>query len=163
MKKKYIIDGFNLAFKIPSIAALVRSGQVEQAVRQVILFVRQNLQQSASEIRIVFDGRHGINANTDSTGNIKIIFSKKPQTADDVIRGFLHRTHEAKAWIVVSSDQQILNTAKDMGAMAMKSDLLGCKGKPNGSGKSANRSEKSNPMENDLDYWMDVFGETKSE
>jgi predicted RNA-binding protein with PIN domain len=161
MKKNYIIDGYNLAFKAPAIAALMRAGKIDQAVRQVILHAQKNYA-AAAQIIIVFDGRQGIPPEAETFGNIRVIFSKKPQTADDVIRAFLRNAADAPKWTVISSDHQIQNTAKDMGAVVLKSEQAWEPRKSQPTPRKEVSGEKAKPTKVDLDYWLDVFGEKKS-
>ncbi len=164
MAKNYIIDGFNLGYKIPSVATVLRAGDVENAIHRIIQFVSRNVPLNAESVIIVFDGQRGVFSNITTSARIKIRFSRAPQKADDVIRSFLRNLSAAQNWTVVTSDREILNTARDMGAHVQRSENLAQK-------KSASNStttfedtrEKYAPDNVDVEFWLKQFGSEDNE
>ena len=153
----YIIDGFNLAFKIPNIAQNLIKGQTGLAIKQLTHFVQNKIKNSKSKIIIVFDGRgpHG-QTQTQASG-IELIFSHKPQTADDIIRDFIRQTDKIGNWSVVSSDNEIIFTAQDHGAKVIKSDEFLKKELVSWKNKNQVRDNKTNPENVDVEYWRKLF------
>jgi len=88
---------------------------------------------------------------------IKLLFSQKPQTADDIIRDFIRKTTNIENWFVVSSDNEIRFTAQDHGAKALKStDFL----KQTFAQKKIENQmsqKKTNPDNVDVEYWRKLF------
>ena len=163
MKMNYLIDGFNLGFKDNTIAAWLRKGDTERAIDMILRRVRRNVQK-AGRLLVVFDGRKYIFSKPVGYSGIEIIFSKKPQSADDIIRQKLRSLSDTSVWMVVSSDQEIIHTAKDLGARFMRSEEFL---KESSSGKTNKENmdsgEKYNPKDVNIDYWLEQFKRGNSE
>ena len=161
MKTNYIIDGYNLGFKISSIAKWISAGETENAIQLIRNYVMSRLGQKADQIILVFDGKTGNPAGNPKHGKIKILFSKKPQTADDIIRQFIRSQKNTSQWIVVSSDSEIRFTAEDMGAKAMTSENLIASLKQNrNKSQTKINNEKYQPENVDVNYWLDKFNQS---
>lgn len=154
----YIIDGFNLAFKIGSIATELKNGNIDLAIRKISQFVKSRISGNKNRIILVLDGHDDFRPEKSNQSGISIIFSKKPQTADDIIRDFIRTTKNIRQWCVISSDNEILFTAKDHGAQNMKSaDFIRLTAKSKQDLPEA-YSKKTDPKNIDMDYWRSVFG-----
>jgi len=160
----YIIDGFNLAFKIENISQTIKNGNTENAISLLIHFVQAILNKRSSKIIIVFDGQDDNQPKKIKHSGVDILFSKKPQTADDLIRNFIRKTNNIQKWTVVSSDNEIIYTAKDHGAKTMKSvDFINLKKRHSAKDTFEKENEKRNPENIDVDYWREIFNSGKSE
>ena len=158
----YIIDGFNLAFIIKSISTVLKQGNTEKAIKQLIHFVRSATSHKKGKIIIVFDGQDDIQPKQIMQGPIEILFSKKPQTADDIIRNLIRKTIDKDKWTVVSSDTEIIFTARDHGVRTMKSGTFkNMKNKSSAKDSSKPIIEKTNPDNVDVDYWQRIFNSGK--
>ncbi len=153
----YIIDGFNLAFKISSIAPNIKKGQIDLAIKQLTHFVRSKIKNSKSKVIIVFDGRDFAGHSKSKLAGINLIFSRKPQTADDIIRNFIRTTPNIENWCVVSSDNEIIFTAQDHGAKALKSSEFLKQSFATKKNENNISKNKSNPDNVDIEYWRNLF------
>ncbi len=164
MNEKIIIDGFNLAHKFPPIAQKIKSGEIDAALTLTLNQVKKILSPKVSRLIVVFDGTDNPHHYPSGHPNIKIMFSRKPETADDIIRNFIRNTDDVNEWTVVSSDNEILFTARDHGAKTAKSEnfkrRIDRAGRP---GRTALNPEKYNPEDVDLDYWLPLFDEQDDE
>ena len=161
MKKNYIIDGYNLGFKIPSIAKRISAGDTDRAIQSIKSYLVNELLQKANQIIIVFDGKKGNSGGNSRQGKIQVIFSKKPETADDIIRRHIRSIKNADQWIVVSSDAEIRNTAKDMGATAISSESIIARTNQNQKDTLfKNSKEKYQPENVDVNYWLEKFNQS---
>ena len=160
MKKNYIIDGYNLGYKIPSVAKWIRSGETDRAIQLIKNFANK-LIPGADQIIIVFDGTNESKKCNTNHSKLQIRFSKKPQTADDIIRQFIRYQKNASKWIVVSSDSDIRHTAEDMGADVICSEKL-IESLKSHSGRSQGKTnrEKYRPDNVDIDFWLDKFNQS---
>ena len=157
MKINYLIDGFNLGFKDSAIAEYLRKGDTSRAIDMIIRRVRLYVAKAA-RIIVVFDGKKAVLAQPARFAGIEIIFSQKPQSADDIIRQKLRNLDDTSAWIVVSSDHEIINTAKDLGAGVLRSEELLKTGTSEISSKGKTGNEKKyNPTDINVDYWLEQF------
>ncbi len=159
----FIIDGFNLGFKINAIAPVLKSGQTDLAIKQIAQYVKKKLFTQSGRIIIVFDGRDFHGQAISQIAGIKLIFSRKPQTADDIIRKFIRETAQTRNWTVVSSDNEIRFTAQDHGAKVLKStEFIGKTFAKRKQGKSISNN-KTNPENVDIEYWQKLFAEGTGE
>jgi len=160
----YIIDGFNLAFIIENISQTIKNGNTEKAISQLLHFVQTTLYGRSTKIIIVFDGQNDNQPKKIKHSGIDILFSIKPQTADDLIRNFIRKTNNIQNWTVVSSDNEIIYTAKDHGAKTMKSlDFINLKKRNSVKNTFEKENDKKNPENIDVDYWREIFNSGKSE
>ena len=150
----YIIDGYNLGHKLPKAASWLKQGDTDKAVTVILNYVQAALSGSG-QIIVVFDGQAGPHVHPGSFGSIRIKFSRKPQTADDIIREFIRSHPKPEQWTVISSDNEILYTAKDMGAKIRTSRDFAAQSGPGG--KQNEHSEKYDPGSVDVDAWLKLF------
>ena len=150
----YIIDGFNLGHKIPNAASLLKKGETEKAIPIILNHISARLR-GVDGITVVFDGKSGATSTPHSYGKIRVKFSRKPQTADDIIRAFIRNEPNPKNWTVISSDNEIIFTARDMGALVLSATQFASP--LNTPSKQKNDSEKYDPQNVDVDSWLKLF------
>jgi len=150
----YIIDGFNLAFKIKPIANLIRQQSLDLAIKQTAQFVVKKIGANKGKVQLVFDGQSHNLSGAPAIHGVAIRFSKKPQLADDIIREFIRSTADISSWTVVSSDNEIKFTAEDHGATAMTSEQF-----INFVPRTLRhrKLEKPDTSNIDIDYWKKLF------
>lgn len=101
-----IIDGYNLIKNSPSLSALDR--QDLQLGREALIDLLADYKKVKShKITVVFDGAGSIDASSsrDRVKGIQVIFSRRGQTADTVIKNMASKERE-KA-LIVSSDRDV--------------------------------------------------------
>jgi predicted RNA-binding protein with PIN domain len=158
----YIIDGYNLAFTIKTIAPVLKQGNTEKAIKQLIHFVRSVTGHNKSKIIIVFDGQDDLQPKKIKQGALEVLFSKKPQTADDIIRNLIRKKLQKDKWTVVSSDTEIIFTAKDHSVGTMRSEAFkNMKNKSSAKNSITTDNDKINPDNVDVDYWRSIFNNGK--
>ncbi len=113
----YLIDGHNLIGAHPAISL----DDPEDELRLV-----QALQAFAGRegrsIWVYFDAAGPASPKSFRAGRVQARFVTPPRTADDAICEHLRRLgREASNWTVVSSDQQVSQTARQAGARALSS------------------------------------------
>lgn len=154
----YIIDGFNLGFADASVCRWIRDGNTDQAIKLIIQKVNQKLKNCRGQIIIVFDGQRGPHLSYPSPARIQIRFSRKPETADDIIRKFIRKVSSPGSWTVVSSDGEIRDTARAMGARVEGGREFLASQKDKSAQEENNNEHKYNPENIDINYWLDAFG-----
>ena len=160
----YLIDGYNLAHKIPEVARLLKKQDFDSAIDRLVRMVQSRLNVHRNRVIIVFDGKKGVFDFPHNTYSVEIRFSRKPQEADDVIRDILRRQSDTSNWTVISSDNEILRTARDLGARFIRSEAFyrASDTSRNHDATSETR-EKYNPEHVDLDYWLNISGGEENE
>lgn len=106
---KLIIDGYNLLHKLKP-----KDATLEKKRERLILFLLEFKKINNVDLTLVFDGKFQQSSHRgyETRDGIKIIFSAKDETADDVIIDILKKRKEKpKNYAVVSSDNKIKNFA----------------------------------------------------
>lgn len=104
---RWVIDGYNVIRRDPDLRA--REAESLEAGRRALLHLVAGLaRQGADEFTIVFDGaRRG--AAPPAPGRVRVVFSRPPDTADDVVIRLAGQWREGA--VVVSSDRIIQHAA----------------------------------------------------
>jgi len=157
----YIIDGYNLGYKIKSCIPLLKNGDTERAIPCILQSVAGRITAFDKKIIVVFDGRSGAFPRITSFSGIQVKFSKAPQKADDIIRNFLRKLKNPENWCSVSSDNEIIMTARAMGAQAEKSENFLSQQRKSSADRnrdSAEYKQKYQADNIDMNYWLKQFG-----
>jgi predicted RNA-binding protein with PIN domain len=104
---RWLIDGYNVIRRDPDLRGHeVQS--LEAGRRALVHLVAGLARQSTDEFTIVFDGARRGSAPSPG-GRVTVLFSRPPETADDVMMRLAGQWHEAA--IVVTSDRAIQHAA----------------------------------------------------
>jgi predicted RNA-binding protein with PIN domain len=101
------------------------TGTLEQKREKLLEALAEFLTVNPAEMLVVFDGGKNPSAHRGAgvQCGIKIFYSAQGETADDYIMEMIEkRTGKAKAHLIVSSDRQITNFAKEHFMKIMTSD-----------------------------------------
>jgi len=80
--------------------------------------------QSGAEITVVFDGAERLVAVPSPPRGVRVLFSRKGQTADDVVRQLVRAEPPGRPIVVVSSDKEVADGVRRHGAYPLSSDTL---------------------------------------
>jgi predicted RNA-binding protein with PIN domain len=156
----YLIDGHNLIPHIPGLSL----DQLDDEMELVTLLVNFS-NKNKSQVEVYFD--HGnLNSERDfQRGRVHAHFVLPPMIADNaMLSRLLGIGRAAKNYIVVTSDQNIQNRARRVGAAVMSSQnfaqLL-----HNSIDKISRRHSGQKPADNEkeIDEWLNLFNEGKSD
>lgn len=112
----YLIDGHNLIGKLPDID-LKDPNDEAKLVQKLMGFVAR----TGKKCVVVFD--HGLPGGSSrmSNGGVRVIFASHKSNADKVMIDRIYKENRPKDWIVVSSDNAVLETARRKQMQVMKS------------------------------------------
>jgi predicted RNA-binding protein with PIN domain len=116
---RWLVDGYNVIRRDPDLrgteAESLAAGR-EALLRRLAVAAREG----AEVFTIVFDGARlrADDLPAAPTGAIEVIFSRPPDTADDVLRRLATKWREAA--VVVSSDRAVETAARRAGAVAVR-------------------------------------------
>lgn len=104
---RWVIDGYNVIRRDPDLRA--REAESLEAGRRALMHLVASLaRQGADEFTVVFDGaRRG--AAPAAPGRVRVVFSRPPDTADDVVIRLAGQWREGA--VVVTSDRTIQHAA----------------------------------------------------
>jgi hypothetical protein len=116
-----IIDGYNLLWS-SKFFKRYQALELEEQRKMLINHLAKYQKIKSHKITIVFDGTHSGNYshNQYREGGIDIIFSRHGETADSVMVEIIQ--NQTKDFIVISSDNFILNNAKKEGYPLLSSE-----------------------------------------
>jgi len=80
--------------------------------------------QTGAEVTCIFDGADRPPIMPPAPRGVRILFSAKGQTADEVIRQFVAAEPPGRAVVVVSSDREVADGVRDRGAYPVPSEAL---------------------------------------
>jgi uncharacterized protein len=103
----YLIDGHNLIGQLPELS-LNDPNDEAQLVQKLVGFTAR----TGKRCVVIFD--HGLPGGKSkmSTGSVEVVFASRPGEADDVMLRRILEIRDAKGWIVVSSDNRVLDAAR---------------------------------------------------
>jgi predicted RNA-binding protein with PIN domain len=104
---RWLIDGYNVIRSDPDLRAQ-EATSLEAGRRALIHLVAALARRSRDEFTVVFDGARG-NDLMPATGRVTVVFSRAPETADDVVIRLAGRLRTAA--VVVTSDRRITHAA----------------------------------------------------
>lgn len=151
----YLIDGHNLIHYLDDIRLDDPNDEAELVIK-----LRGFCARRKKKIVVIFDQGLPGGLSQLSTPSVKVIFaSYQKTTADKIIRERIREITDIKGWVVVSSDNEVLDDAEAAGMRGMKcaqfAELL-----------QRPLEEKPHPSENpnlrfsekEVDEWMGIFG-----
>ncbi len=115
-----ILDGYNVIRQSDALRAFERRS-LEEARTALVRSVAAYQRMKGHQVTIVFDGWSGGSPleERDRFGNVDIIYSRKGEKADEVIKRMVHRSSEET--IVVTSDRDVADYADRHGGSAVSS------------------------------------------
>lgn len=163
--KKYIIDGYNL-LKSP---AFHTPGNLSLEARRDHLIRRLKSYAGSKRCRVIVVFDNSVQSKQISTGveskTISVKFTKPSREADDLIKELIRKEEQARNLIVVSSDREICNSAKDHGIRSLSSEefcnlMHGRERTSTPKKTQATRPEKQEHhlSKKELAYWLEMFG-----
>ena len=160
--QQIIVDGYNVVHADASRSSGARALDNDRMrlIDQVVRYVATR----DVRVTIVFDGAgRGIGAEVVLPGKVQVLYSRRGQTADELIVSTLERHTNPREYIIVTNDMaDIGRRVRQMGASVMRSeDFLSriLKGAIVDDNHAPSR-EKPDAESVDIDYWLREFGET---
>jgi len=80
--------------------------------------------QSGAETTVVFDGAEKLNAVPGIPRGLRVLFSRKGETADELIRALVRAEPPGRPVVVISSDREVADGVRRHGAYPLSSDTL---------------------------------------
>ncbi len=153
----YLIDGHNLIGQLKDIA-------LDDPNDEALLTQKLNgfAARTGSRCVVVFD--YGLPGGTSrmSTRAVQVVFASQRSTADRVMMERIKKIPNARDWIVVSSDRDVVQTARLRRMQTMSAgrfaDLMQSPAKPV---VDAGEAADVRLSEAEVDEWLKLFGEDK--
>jgi len=126
MPPTLIIDGYNLIRNSPSLAQIDRQ-DIEEGREALISRLAEYRKVRRFPITVVFDGAgfYHLSATAETRMGIRILYSHRGQTADEVIVSLA--SQKGRETVVVSSDRGICDRLKSTGTVCVSSEVFDAK------------------------------------
>lgn len=115
---RWLVDGYNVIRRDPDLRA-EEERSLDSGRKALIRLLSDAASGTDDTFTVVFDGAPGPRPSG-SPGRIEVVFSRPPETADDVLRRLATRWREAA--IVVSSDRAVKDATRRLHAVSVDSD-----------------------------------------
>lgn len=119
MGKTFILDGYNVIYKLPSLEAhMTHSLNSARNALAVYMATWKINNDPTAKVCIVFDGRDGIapDGSNASLHGINCVFTHTNEDADDRISLLLKNSKDTKNIYVISADNKVANICRVYGA-----------------------------------------------
>jgi predicted RNA-binding protein with PIN domain len=117
-KAHLIIDGYNVT----------KSGfgemSLEQQRTRLISAMAGLAAQTGAEVTVVFDGAERLVGLPPGPRSVRVLFSRKGETADDLIRRLVRAEPAGRPIVVISSDREVADGVRRHGAYPLSSETL---------------------------------------
>lgn len=156
MAQTIIIDGYNLIHKIPHLKSLLRVS-LEQTREQLFNLLSSYVVRKKIEIVLVFDGSiHRSSLSPWSNPKVRVIFSKAPQKADQLIKSIVEQTKNKRLLTVVSSDREVRRFGRVCGCEIQSSDEFYRALKRRAKPKEEDKKDQT-LSEEEVKEWLKIF------
>ncbi|MFD2763276.1 NYN domain-containing protein [Micromonospora eburnea] len=117
-KAHLVVDGYNVTKRGFGEMSL------EQQRKRLIGGLGGIAAQTGDEVTVVFDGAERIHGLPPSPRGVRVLFSRKGETADELIRRLVRAEPPGRPVVVVSSDREVADGVRRHGAYPLGADSL---------------------------------------
>jgi predicted RNA-binding protein with PIN domain len=113
-----IVDGYNVTKR--GFAEM----SLEQQRKRLITGLGGIAAQTGDEVTVVFDGAERVHGLPPAPRGVRVLFSRKGDTADELIRQLVRAEPAGRPLVVISSDREVADGVRRHGAYPMGADSL---------------------------------------
>jgi len=113
-----IVDGYNVTKR--GFAEM----SLEQQRKRLITGLGGIAAQTGDEVTVVFDGAERVHGLPPAPRGVRVLFSRKGDTADELIRQLVRAEPPGRPIVVISSDREVADGVRRHGAYPMGADSL---------------------------------------
>ena len=117
---RWLVDGYNVIRRDAELRDR-ETGRLEAGRAALLALLAGVARDVRDDFVVVFDGAHR-HGDAPVPGRVQTVFSRPPETADDVLRR-LAATHREGA-VVVTSDRAVLDSARRAGAVGVTAEAF---------------------------------------
>jgi predicted RNA-binding protein with PIN domain len=117
-KAHLIVDGYNVTKRGFGEMSL------EQQRKRLVSGLGGLAAQTGDEVTVVFDGAERIHGLPPSPRGVRVLFSRKGETADELIRRLVRAEPPGRPVVVISSDREVADGVRRHGAYPLGADAL---------------------------------------
>jgi len=117
-KAHLMVDGYNVTKKGFGEISL------EQQRSRLVNGLGGLAAQTRAEVTVVFDGAERVHGLPPAPRGVRVLFSRKGETADELIRRLVRAEPAGRPVVVISSDKEVVDGVRRHGAYPLSSDSL---------------------------------------
>jgi predicted RNA-binding protein with PIN domain len=117
-KAHLVVDGYNVTKKGFGEISL------EQQRSRLVNGLGGLAAQTRAEVTVVFDGAERVHGLPPAPRGVRVLFSRKGETADELIRRLVRAEPAGRPVVVISSDKEVADGVRRHGAYPLSSDSL---------------------------------------
>jgi predicted RNA-binding protein with PIN domain len=117
-KAHLVVDGYNVTKR--GFAEM----SLEQQRNRLVTGLGGVAAQTGAEVTVVFDGAERVHGLPAPPRGVRVLFSRKGETADEVIRRLVRAEPAGRPIVVVSSDREVADGVRRHGAYPMNAESL---------------------------------------
>jgi predicted RNA-binding protein with PIN domain len=117
-KAHLLVDGYNVTKRGFGEMSL------EQQRSRLVTGLGGVAAQTGAEVTVVFDGAERVHGLPPAPRGVRVLFSRKGETADDLIRRLVRAEPAGRPLVVISSDREVADGVRRHGAYPLSSDAL---------------------------------------
>jgi predicted RNA-binding protein with PIN domain len=117
-KAHLVVDGYNVTKKGYGEISL------EQQRSRLVSAMAGLAAQTGAEVTVVFDGAEKVVGLPAAPRGVRVLFSRKGETADELVRRLVRAEPAGRPIIVISSDREVADGVRRHGAYPLSSDTL---------------------------------------
>lgn len=168
VERLILVDGYNCILRSPRL----RPGPnrtLRDSRDMLVNLLSWMMGANDARFIVVFDGAEG--GRDEPEGRVQVLYSRPPETADDVIRRIVEKRVGGDEEItVVTSDIEVARHARGAGAEVSLADLfiasaLGSTGEPRSDKPGENAEPEDKPpslSKKELEEWAEIFARKRS-
>jgi len=149
-----LVDGHNLIGRLPDVSLEDPDDEARLVAR-----LQAYAGRTGKRVTVVFDrGMPGGRSEDLSRRRVEVVFAPTGRNADRVLRERIRRSRDPRGLTVVTSDREVIATARHRGARVIRAEdfireLEPAAVSPGGTKEQADLSPEQ------VDAWLDLFGE----
>ena len=123
MSALYILDGYNVIWKIPKLREIKSSRGLEESRKALAAMLSDiNRKRPRIKFKVIFDGKDEemISYSRPGSRGMDCSFTKSGEEADDYIGMMLKNRKDNAGVVVISADNKVRNMCKIYGALAQE-------------------------------------------
>ena len=148
-----LVDGHNLIGQMPTLSL-----QDPHDEEKLVTLLRSYRARTGKAITVVFDPGEGFHlAQSHRVGGVEVVFASHGSTADAVIARRIRTSRNPRGWLVVTSDQQLVDTVGRYGARVQSAAEFAAQLDRPAEGPPEWREKPPSPDE--VEAWLSLFEE----
>lgn len=160
MNPHYIIDGYNVIYRVEKFRSALSSG-LEQARNDLVSLIRNYRSGKKVKVTVVFDGDEigYVERSPQPARWLQVIYSKFPEKADPVIKRLIQKSQNKRAVVLVSADNALVQFARQLKAQVLSPDEFCQRATKHPNQDQVEQKFNSEVTEEDVSEWLKLFKE----